>query len=68
MSLNASNPKPEMSCYSILQQIDKLKQEKKINFLEKVGVLVTTGSYYISPSKEVEAKIQILKLKLSECR
>ncbi len=66
--LNASS-KQEIDCYSILQQIDKLKKEKNINLLEKVGSVIVGGHYPLnSSSKELEIKIRILKLKLLNCK
>jgi len=68
MTLNANSLKTEKSCYSILQEIDKLEEGKNINTLEKIGVFVTTGSFYSSSNKEIETKIKILKLKLLDCK
>ena len=65
--LNA-NSKQEMDCYSILQQIDKLEKEKNTNLLEKIGSVIIGGYPIDSSSKELETKIRILKLKLSNCK
>lgn len=56
------------SCYSILQEINKLEENKKTNTFEKIGIFITTGSFYNRNNKEIETKIRILKLKLSDCQ
>ncbi len=68
MTLNANSLKKEKSCYFILQEIDKLEENKDTNTFEKIGVFITTGSFYNSNYKEVETKIRILKLKLLDCK
>ena len=66
--LNADS-KQEIDCYSIVQQIDKLEKEKNTNLLEKVGSVIVGGHYPLdNSSKELETKIRILKLKLSNCK
>jgi len=68
ITLNANSLKTDKSCYSILQEIDKLKKSKRINTFEKIGVFITTGNLYNNSNKNIETKIKILKLKLLNCQ
>ena len=68
ITLNANSLKTDKNCYSILQEIDKLEESKKINTFEKIGVFITTGNFYSNSDKEIETKIRILKLKLLDCQ
>lgn len=57
-----------IDCDEIKKEIDLLKQEKLINTSTKVATYFLGGGYiYGITNKEIDARIRVLKMKLSSC-
>ncbi len=59
----------KLKCTDIIKEMKILKQERDTNTMSSVGASLLSGSfgYNSSTNKEINTKIQILKLQLSDC-